>query len=227
MAINQDKLHEFLVKAMVDFGATFNAALIRIGDKLGLFKGLAAGGPQTAAELAKRTGTVERYVREWLSAQAAGGYVTTMPRQENFTSAKSKPLRWRTKAAPYSCRSVSSCARGGQGGGIAHGEIQDGRGNWLARAPLRAFCRHRAILSPGLRYKSCCGVDPCARRRRRKTKKRRACRRRRLWSGRIDHPDGEVLIPNSEFYWFRLPRQIDRDRQAARARCRSRRPHQV
>ena len=49
MAIDQDKLHEFLVKAIVDFGATFNAALIRIGDKLGLFKGLAAGGPQTAA----------------------------------------------------------------------------------------------------------------------------------------------------------------------------------
>ena len=76
MAINQDRLHEFLGKALVDFGATFNAALIRIGDKLGLYKALAAGGPQTAAELAKRTGTSERYVREWLSTQAAGGYVT-------------------------------------------------------------------------------------------------------------------------------------------------------
>ena len=60
MAINQDKLHEFLGKAIVDFGATFNAALIRIGDKLGLYKALAAGGAQTPAELAKRTGTAER-----------------------------------------------------------------------------------------------------------------------------------------------------------------------
>jgi len=76
MAINQDKLHEFLGKAIVDFGATFNAALIRIGDKLGLYKALSAGGAQTPAELAKRTNTAERYVREWLSAQAAGGYVT-------------------------------------------------------------------------------------------------------------------------------------------------------
>ena len=76
MAIDQDKLHEFLVKAVIDFGATFNAALIRIGDKLGLYKALAARGPQTSAELAKNTGTTERYVREWLSAQAAGGYVT-------------------------------------------------------------------------------------------------------------------------------------------------------
>ena len=76
MAINQDRLHEFLGRALVDFGATFNAALIRIGDKLGLYKALASGGPQTAAELARRTGTSERYVREWLSTQAAGGYVT-------------------------------------------------------------------------------------------------------------------------------------------------------
>jgi 2-polyprenyl-3-methyl-5-hydroxy-6-metoxy-1,4-benzoquinol methylase len=76
MAINPDKLNEFLGKAVVDFGATFNAALIRIGDKLGLYKALAAGGRQTPEELAKRTGTTERYVREWLSAQAAGGYVT-------------------------------------------------------------------------------------------------------------------------------------------------------
>jgi hypothetical protein len=76
MAIHPDKLNEFLGKAVVDFGATFNDALIRIGDKLGLYKGLATGGPQTPAELAKRTGTTERHVREWLSAQAAGGYVT-------------------------------------------------------------------------------------------------------------------------------------------------------
>jgi 2-polyprenyl-3-methyl-5-hydroxy-6-metoxy-1,4-benzoquinol methylase len=76
MAINQDKLHEFLGKAIVDFGATFHAALIRIGDKLGLYKALAAGGPQTPTELAKKTGTAERYVREWLCNQAAGGYVT-------------------------------------------------------------------------------------------------------------------------------------------------------
>src|SRR5580700_7251075 len=76
MALNPDKLNEFLGKAVVDFGATLNAALIRIGDRLGLYKALASGGPQTSAELAKGTGTTERYVREWLSAQAAGGYVT-------------------------------------------------------------------------------------------------------------------------------------------------------
>jgi 2-polyprenyl-3-methyl-5-hydroxy-6-metoxy-1,4-benzoquinol methylase len=76
MSLDQDKLHEFLGKAIVDFGATFNAALIRIGDKLGLYKALAKSGPQTPAQLAKATGTSERYIREWLSEQAAGGYIT-------------------------------------------------------------------------------------------------------------------------------------------------------
>jgi hypothetical protein len=76
VAINEQKLHELLGKGIVDFGATFHAALIAIGDKLGLYKGLAAGGHQTAADLAKRTGTTERYIREWLCSQAAGGYVS-------------------------------------------------------------------------------------------------------------------------------------------------------
>src|SRR5580692_1221164 len=85
MALDMDRLHEFLGRAVLDFGATFNAALIRIGDKLGLYKGLVAGGPQTPAELAKRTGTAERYVREWLNAQAAGAYVNYDPDSGRYT----------------------------------------------------------------------------------------------------------------------------------------------
>src|SRR5580704_18401909 len=76
MSLDQDKLNEMLHRGINDFGATFHAACVTIGDKLGLYKGLAAGGPQTPAELAKRTSTAERYVREWLNSQAAGGYVT-------------------------------------------------------------------------------------------------------------------------------------------------------
>jgi SAM-dependent methyltransferase len=76
MALDQSKLNEMLHRGVNDFGATFHAALVVIGDKLGLYKGLNAGGPQTPAELATRTGTTERYVREWLASQAAGGYVT-------------------------------------------------------------------------------------------------------------------------------------------------------
>jgi 2-polyprenyl-3-methyl-5-hydroxy-6-metoxy-1,4-benzoquinol methylase len=76
MALDQNKLNEMLHRGVNEFGATLHAACVILGDKLGLYKGLAAGGAQTPAELAKRTGTTERYVREWLSSQAAGGYVT-------------------------------------------------------------------------------------------------------------------------------------------------------
>ena len=74
MSVNAERLHAFLGKAVGDLGAAISATLILIGDELGFYKALAAG-PLTPAELAKRTGTAERYVREWLGNQAAGGYV--------------------------------------------------------------------------------------------------------------------------------------------------------
>jgi SAM-dependent methyltransferase len=86
MELNQDTLNEFLGRAMVDFGATLHAGLVVIGEKLGLYKALGSGdGPLTPAELAKKTGTTERYVREWLNAQAAGGYVTYHPDSARYS----------------------------------------------------------------------------------------------------------------------------------------------
>ena len=76
MAINQDKLNEFMGKAFGDIGAALSANMVLLGDKLGLYKAMAMMGPVTPAELAKATKTAERYIREWLGNQAAGGYVT-------------------------------------------------------------------------------------------------------------------------------------------------------
>ncbi|MBO0719692.1 MAG: class I SAM-dependent methyltransferase, partial [Blastocatellia bacterium] len=76
MAINEEKLNRLMGKFLNDFGATFHAGLVVIGESLGLYKAMAeAGEPLSSAELARRTGTNERYIREWLCAQAAGGYV--------------------------------------------------------------------------------------------------------------------------------------------------------
>lgn len=79
VALNEAKLHALLGRAIVDFGGTYIAPLVVIGDRLGLYKALEAGGPTTSAELAADTDTRERYVREWLNAQAASGYVDYSP----------------------------------------------------------------------------------------------------------------------------------------------------
>ena len=83
--MNERKLQEFVGKALTEMGAGMNVALVVIGDKLGLYKAMAGAGGLTSAELAKRTGTNERYVREWLNAQAAGGYVTYDPATKTYT----------------------------------------------------------------------------------------------------------------------------------------------
>ncbi|MBR0757410.1 methyltransferase domain-containing protein [Bradyrhizobium jicamae] len=75
MEVNEERLNSFMGKMIGDVGAAMNASLMLLGDKLGLYKALADGGPMDPATLAKATGTTERYVREWLSAQAASGYV--------------------------------------------------------------------------------------------------------------------------------------------------------
>jgi len=75
MDVDPKRLEEFMGRAVVDLGAAASAALVLIGDRLGLYKELARR-PATADQLSQRTGTSERYVREWLGNQAAGGYVT-------------------------------------------------------------------------------------------------------------------------------------------------------
>ncbi|MEV6304312.1 class I SAM-dependent methyltransferase [Actinoplanes sp. NPDC051861] len=73
--IDSDRLMGFVFRAVEEVGASLNCALVVMGDQLGWYRDLAAHGPVTAAEMAERTGTGEPYAREWLNAQAAGGFV--------------------------------------------------------------------------------------------------------------------------------------------------------
>ncbi len=77
--IDTEKLMGFVFRAVDEVGATLNTALVVMGDRLGLYRALASAGPLSPAELAERTDTAERYVREWLNAQAAGAYVDYDP----------------------------------------------------------------------------------------------------------------------------------------------------
>src|ERR1700678_785612 len=74
-SIDPDKLNALLGQAVRDMGAAMQAPLIVIGDKLGLYRAMGDGEPVTPAQLAQRTGNAERYIREWLNANAAGKYV--------------------------------------------------------------------------------------------------------------------------------------------------------
>src|SRR4051794_19593475 len=73
--IDEAKLEAFMGEFVRDIGALAAAPLVVIGDKLGLYRAMADSQPVTPAQLAERTGTRERYIREWLCAQAASGYV--------------------------------------------------------------------------------------------------------------------------------------------------------
>lgn len=83
-SIDPQKLEALLGKMVTELGAAANAALVLLGDKLGLYKAIAAEGPVTSEELARRTQTRERYVREWLSAQAASGFLGYDPATGTF-----------------------------------------------------------------------------------------------------------------------------------------------
>ena len=83
--IDNDKLMAFVFRAVDEVGATLNSALVVMGDKLGLYRALAGAGALSSGELAERAGVAERYVREWLNAQAAGGYVEYDPAEGRYT----------------------------------------------------------------------------------------------------------------------------------------------
>ena len=82
--MDQTKLDALLARAFGDLSAGYGGVLISIGEKLGLYKGMAGAGPLSSRELAARTGCAERYVREWLAAQAAGGYVDYHPVSDTY-----------------------------------------------------------------------------------------------------------------------------------------------
>jgi SAM-dependent methyltransferase len=98
-APDMDKLHAFVGQFVNDLGAAAHAGMVVIGERLGLYKALAAG-PTTSAELAAKTQTDERYLREWLASQAAGGYITYDPATEKFSLNAEQAFTLATEDSP-------------------------------------------------------------------------------------------------------------------------------
>jgi 2-polyprenyl-3-methyl-5-hydroxy-6-metoxy-1,4-benzoquinol methylase len=99
MTVDTKKLEQFLGQFVNDLGATVHAGMVVIGERLGLYKALAAG-PLTAPELAAITRTDERYVREWLASQAAGGYITYNPQNQKFGMTEEQALTLANEDGP-------------------------------------------------------------------------------------------------------------------------------
>jgi SAM-dependent methyltransferase len=99
MAIDTDKLNAFVGQFVVDLGATVHAGMVVIGERLGLYKAL-VGPPLTSAGLAAKTKTDERYLREWLSSQAAGGYVTYDDKTDKFSLSEEQAFTLANEDSP-------------------------------------------------------------------------------------------------------------------------------
>ena len=166
MAINPDKLNEFVGKAVGDLGATLGAALVVDRRQARPLPGDEGSGPVTSAELATKTDTHERYVREWLAAQAAGGYVSYDPETGRYFLTEEQAECLTNEESP-------ACVLGGFQAMLAamqdlaegDGRVPHGQGRRLARARRRPLSRHGALLPPRLQRESGRLVDPRSRRR--------------------------------------------------------------
>src|SRR5215472_11224050 len=108
-AFDPAKLDAFMGKAVTDLGAAMHAALIVIGDKLGLYKAMAGAGQMTSAELAAKTKTSERYVREWLNANAASGYINYDAASKTFELPPEQAMAMTAIDLPGAFHVISSC----------------------------------------------------------------------------------------------------------------------
>jgi SAM-dependent methyltransferase len=98
-ALDMNKLNAFVGQFVTDLGAAVHAGMVVIGEKLGLYKAL-AGEPMSTAQLAARTKTDERYLREWLSSQAAGGYITYDEKTDKFSLSQEQVFTLATEDSP-------------------------------------------------------------------------------------------------------------------------------
>ena len=106
---DESKLHAFMEQVVGDMGAAMHAALVVVGDKLGLYSAMAGAGPMTPAELAEKTGTTERYVREWLNANAASGYVTYDAATQKYQLPAEQAFALTVMDLPGAFHIISSC----------------------------------------------------------------------------------------------------------------------
>ncbi len=209
--VDMDKLMQFVFRAVEEVGATLNTALVVMGDRLGLYRAMAGAGPLAPAELAERTGTAERYVREWLNAQAAGGYVSYDPDSGRYLLPPEQTVALTDPDSPaylpgffqFALGSMTDsphivdAARTGAGFGW-HEHVSD----------VHEGCER--FFRPGYNANLISAWLPALDGVVDKLERGAAGRRRRLRPRLLDHPDGQAL-PQLGLRRLGLPRRLDRD----------------
>jgi ubiquinone/menaquinone biosynthesis C-methylase UbiE len=149
--LNESKLNELIGKMLNDLGGAFSVPTTRIGFRLGLFDALSAGGPATAADLAKRAGGLApRYVREWALAQAANGYIDFDSATDTFSLSPEQAMIFVTKDSPvYLAGAFDLAAAMIEGEPKVEQAFHDGSGVRWGDSAGCLFCATGAFFRPG------------------------------------------------------------------------------
>ena len=205
-------------KAVTELAAGYGGVMIDIGRKLGLYQAMAGAGPVTSQEVARAAGCAERYVREWLNAQAAGGYVALPPREPHLRADARAGLRARRRDEPGLHAADLGGGRRRLGRrGEDHRGLPHRQGRELGRARRPAPLRRRRLLPQRLPREPRRRMAAGARRRGREARGGRARRRHRLRPRPFDAADGRGL-PEVAVLRLRHARGLDRGGAGARPR---------
>jgi SAM-dependent methyltransferase len=152
MAIDEAKLEAFMGQAVTDMGAAISGLLIHLGDKLGLYKAMAGAGPLTSAEVAERAGIAERYTREWLGNQVAGGYVEYDPKTETYTLPDEHALALADEESPmFVCGGFEGISSAYSDHALFEEAFRTGRGVGWHEHDHRLFRGTERFFRPGYR----------------------------------------------------------------------------
>jgi SAM-dependent methyltransferase len=148
--VDEHKLHEFIGQMLGDLGGAFSIPLVRIGDTFGLYKALHANGAMTSQELSEKTGLAERYLREWLSAQAASNYLSYNPDDGKFTLPPEQAMVFAMEDSPvYMMGAFDACVANIQNQAAIEGAFESGDGVGWGDQPNCLFCAVAKFFRPG------------------------------------------------------------------------------
>lgn len=148
--VDQAKLEAFIGQMLSDLGGAFSVPLVRIGDKFDLYGTLEREGPMSSSALAQKTGLAERYLREWLSAQAASNYLAYNPADATFSLPPEQAMVFANEDSPVYMMGAFECiASNIQNQGAIEHAFQTGEGVQWGDQPGCLFCGVAEFFRPG------------------------------------------------------------------------------